>query len=261
MMHSAIYEGWVRHRRFHPTGNRFRYRLFLMYLDLAELDPLFKIHPLWSYTRPNIAWFKRQDHLGDPRTPLDTAVRELVARHTGIRPEGPIRLLTHLRYFGYCFNPVSFYYCFDRKDQRLETIVAEVNNTPWKEEQLYVLHRDGNHHPAAHWRQYRFAKQMHVSPFMAMDMAYDWRFRVPGDRLNVHMIVGEADGRRLLDATLDLRRREITHRRLTGVLLRYPLMTTKVWTLSHWQALRLFLKGTPVYTHPKKLAAAQKSSS
>lgn len=256
-MHSAIYEGRVRHRRFHPTANRFQYRLFLMYLDLSELDTLFAIHPLWSGTRPNIAWFKRSDHLGDPRTSLDHSVRTLVAERTGVPPTGPIRLLTHLRYFGYCFNPVSFYYCFDKQDRRLETIVAEVHNTPWKEEHPYVLTDSRNRHPVANWRRFCFDKAMHVSPFMAMDLIYDWRFRVPGERLNVHMVVGERNGRRLLDATLDLRRREITHQRLSTVLLRFPLMTAKVLTLIHWQALRLFLKGTPVFTHPGKVAASQ----
>jgi uncharacterized protein len=260
MMHSAVYEGRVRHRRFHPTANRFEYRLFLMYLDLSELDALMALHPLWSHARPNIAWFKRADHLGDPRAPLDHCVRELVARRTGKRPAGPIRLLTHLRYFGHCFNPVSFYYCFDQQDGKLETIVAEIHNTPWKEEHLYVLAGDGNLHPMEGWRRFRFAKAMHVSPFMPMELAYDWRFRVPGQRLNVHMIVNEPTGRSLLDATLDLRRREITHRRLSTVLLRYPLMTAKVTAMIHWQALRLYLKGTPVYTHPGKGVAPKEHS-
>ena len=138
-MHSCIYEGWVRHRRFSPIKNVFRYRLFMMYLDLAELPGLFQRRWLWSCEGVNVAYFRRRDHLGDPRIPLDLAVRNLVEQETGTRPKGPIRLLTHLRYFGHCFNPVCFYFCYDQWDREVETIIAEVHNTPWGEAHCYVL--------------------------------------------------------------------------------------------------------------------------
>jgi uncharacterized protein len=128
---SSIYEGYVRHRRFQPVVNQFRYGVFLMYLDLAELPTLFKGRLLWSGDRVHLAYFRRRDHLGDPQVPLDRAVRDLVAEKTGIRPVGPIRLLTHLRYFGYCFNPASFYYCHDASADRVEAIVVQIHNTPW----------------------------------------------------------------------------------------------------------------------------------
>ncbi|MEI2421818.1 DUF1365 family protein, partial [Arthrospira platensis SPKY2] len=102
-------------------------------LDLAELDTVFRGRWLWSTQRPALAWLRREDHLGDPAHSLDESVRRLVAERTGRRPAGPIRLLAHLRYFGHCFNPVSFYYCYDAAGERVETIVAEVNNTPWGE--------------------------------------------------------------------------------------------------------------------------------
>lgn len=250
-MHSCIYEGTVRHRRFHPVDNRFRYRLFMMYLDLRELPSVFEDHPLWSVGTLNVACFLRRDHMGPRNVPLDRAVRDHVERHTGERPGGPVRILTHLRYYGYCFNPVSFYYCYDTTDRRVDTIVAEVHNTPWKEEHPYVLSAGLNEHPSAQWCRYRFPKAFHVSPFMDMDNDYDWRFRVPGDRLAVHMIALHG-GVRLFDASLQLRRREIHRGNLTRALLAYPLMTTKVTTMIHWQALRLLLKKAPFYTHPKK---------
>ncbi|MCS6948219.1 MAG: DUF1365 domain-containing protein, partial [Steroidobacteraceae bacterium] len=125
-MHSCLYEGYVRHRRFAPRRNEFRYRIFLCYLDLAELEQVFRGRWLWSARRPNVAWLRRADYLGDPAHPLDTAVRERVASVTGERPAGPIRLLTHLRYFGWIANPVSFYYVFDAADRAVETIVAEI---------------------------------------------------------------------------------------------------------------------------------------
>lgn len=132
-MHSCIYAGHVRHRRFSPVENVFRYRLFLLYLDLEELPTLFDQYRFWSYQQANIASFYRKHHLGNPKIPLDATIRAVVAQQTGTRPTGPIRMLTHLQYFGYCFNPVCFYYCYDQADQKLETIVAEVHNTPWGE--------------------------------------------------------------------------------------------------------------------------------
>jgi len=250
-MHSCIYEGTIRHRRFRPRANRFQYRLFFMFLDLAELPSLFDIHPLWSNERFNIACFRRRDHFGDPKIPLDQAVRDLVEERLESRPHGPIRLLTHLRYFGHCFNPASFYYCYDATDTRVDTIVVEIHNTPWGERYCYVLGAEDNEHPISNWRRHRFAKAFHVSPFIDIDIHYDWRFRLPDDSIRVHMIDYEK-GEKLFDASLALRRREITRRTLTRVLIRYPVMTGKVVTMIYWQALRLILKRTPFFTHPKK---------
>jgi DUF1365 family protein len=116
-MKSCVYEGTVRHRRDAPVRHSFHYSIFMMYLDLAELPDLFRERWFWSPATPNLAWFRQSDHLGDPEKPLDQNVRDLVEAKTGHRPSGPIRLLTHLRYFGYGFNPVSFYFCFDSTDQ------------------------------------------------------------------------------------------------------------------------------------------------
>lgn len=251
MIKSAIYEGSVRHRRFRPRANMFQYRLFFMFLDLEELPTLFDIHPLWSYQRWNVAYFRRKDHFGDSSVTMDTAVRDLVQTHLGKRPAGTIRLLTHLRYFGYCFNPASFYYCYDASDMRVETIVVEIHNTPWGERHCYVFGDNQNEHTVDHWRRYRFNKIFHVSPFIDMDVQYDWRFRAPGDIIRVHMIDIEK-GKKLFDASLMLKRQPISHKELTRVLLKYPLMTMKVTTMIHFQALRLLLKNTPFFTHPKK---------
>lgn len=250
-MYSSIYEGTIRHRRFRPRPNSFQYRLFFMYLDLTELPTLFDIHPLWSYEQFNVACFRRRDHFGDPMISLDIAVRDLVESDIGHRPDGPIRLLTHLRYWGHCFNPVSFYYCYDRADTRVETVVVEIHNTPWRERHCYVLGDAQNEHPIKNWRRHRFAKQFHVSPFIDIDVEHDIRLRQPDDRIRVHMIDYEK-GQKLFDASLALERRDISRQALTRVLFRYPVMTGKVIFLIYWQALRLLLKKTPVFTHPKK---------
>jgi DUF1365 family protein len=253
VMHSSLYVGQVRHRRFGPKPHAFAYRLFMLYLDLRELPELFARHWLWSYQRPNLAWFRRADHLGDPQVPLDTAVRDLVERSGAPRPDGPIRLLTHLRYFGYCFNPVSFYFCFDQRDQRVDTIVAEVNNTPWKQQYCYVLHNDGGDRPGTA-RRYQLDKRFHVSPFMDMAMRYDWRFSHPGERLAVHM-ENHTQTHKLFDATLSLQRRPIDSANLASALLRYPLMTARLTGAIYYQALRLWLKRTPFFPHPEKKEA------
>ena len=250
-MKSCLYEGTIRHRRFRPRPNVFQYRLFFVYLDLSELQAVFERHPLWSNERLNVACFRRRDHFGDPNQPLDQVVRDLVEKQLGNRPQGPIRLLTHMRYLGFCFNPASFYYCYDALDTRLETIVVEIHNTPWLERHCYVLGQEQNEHPLKNWRRYRFRKSFHVSPFIDMDIDYDWRFYAPGEAIRVHMIDREG-GQTLFDASLKLKRRAISRRALGRVLIQYPLMTLKVTTMIYWQALRLLLKRTPLFTHPKK---------
>jgi len=221
----------------------------MLYLDLDELPRLFRRRWLWSVERPNIASFRRADHYGDPGVPLDQAIRDLVESRTGHRPGGPVRLLTHLRYFGVGFNPVSFYYCFDQSGERLESVVAEVNNTPWGERHCYVIDRRDAHDGS---RLHDHAgKAMHVSPFMEMDMRYDFRLATPGERLDLH-IGNLRDGAKLFDATLGLRRREITARGLAMALLQFPLMTWKVLAAIHFEALRLWLKGVPLVDHPGK---------
>ncbi len=258
-MQSCLYTGSVQHRRHEPVGNVFKYRLFMLYLDLAELPWVFEHYLFWSAKRAAPAQFRREDYLqleSDASLSLDESVRQLVTRETGKRPGGPIRLLTHLRYFGYSFNPVSFYYCFDQSGAKLETIVAEITNTPWKERHAYVLPVASSVRNTRHACQFRFDKQFHVSPFNPMDMRYDWRFSAPEKGLHVHM-ENWRDDRAVFDATLNLEREPITSASLARALASFPLMTAQVMTLIHWQALRLWIKRAPFYTHPEKLTTVR----
>ena len=220
-----------------------------MYLDLEELPRLFDPYRFWSGQTPTLAYFHREDHLGDPQRPLDVCVRDLVEDQSGWRPSGPIRLLTHLRYFGYGFNPVSFYYCFDASGEQVEAVVGEVNNTPWNEQHPYVL-TEAMNEAGGRKKRYRFQKDFHVSPFMDMDQMCVWTFSEPGQTLAVHMDNIE-NGDRLFDATMGLRRREISQGALNWAPLRYPWMTGKVVGAIYWQALKLWWKGVPVYSHSK----------
>ena len=246
---SAIYEGTVRHRRHAPRPHAFNYRVAHLYLDLDEIEQLFTRRWLWSSRGRNVAEFRRSDYLGPAALPLAEAVRERVQVATGQRPAGPIRLLTHLRYFGLVFNPVSFYYCYAADGTTLESVVAEITNTPWRERHAYVLPVECARSQGPAW-QWRFAKAFHVSPFLPMDRDYLWRFTAPGEDLRVHMQVLR-DGDREFDATLALQRRPLDARSLARVLWRYPAMTAQVVGAIHWQALRLWLKRTPLHDHPR----------
>ena len=249
-MESCIYEGRVKHSRTEPVLHRFGYRMFMMYLDLDELPELFRKRWFWSVSRPALARFRRSDHLGPEDEPLSESIRNLVEKETASRPRGPIRLLTNLSYFGYCFNPVSFYYCFDADGETLKTIVAEVNNTPWGERDTYVL-PESMDVGGRGIKRFKPKKKMHVSPFMPMAVEYDWCFTDPAERVKVYM-ANSRDGRRMFDASINLKRTEISGTALASVLARFPLMTVKVVLAIYWQALRLWIKRCPVYAHPEK---------
>ena len=253
MTASAIYEGSVSHWRSETVVHGFRQRLFMMYIDLDELPTVFDRSLLWSARRPAPAWFRRRDYLGDPGLPLADAVRDLVRERTGSAPSGPIRLLTHLRYFGVSFNPVSFYYCFDAAGEHVEAVVAEVTNTPWGQRHAYVMRPRQDHAPGAMLRE-RFTKQLHVSPFFGMDHTYEWLLTEPGEQLLVR-IENEHDGRVAFAATLSLRRRELTRAGLRRVLRRHPLMTLQVIAGIYGHALRLRLKGARLHRNPSAAAA------
>lgn len=258
MTASAIYAGVVRHRRYAVRGHELRHGLALAYIDLDEIP--FLLGGRLLARGPGVARFRREDYLGDSTRPLAETVRETVAEQTGRRPRGPIRLLSHLRTFGHSFNPVSFYYCMDPSGEHVECVLAEVTNTPWGERYAYVLDPTGPStsqlrvldprpgHPRVLGGS--VAKALHVSPFMAMDQRYEWRLTEPGRTLSVHIASYSAD-ELTFDATLALRRRELTRASLARVTAHYPLATLRVLALIYAHGFALRSKGVPIHRHPQ----------
>lgn len=244
-LNSCLYEGSVRHRRFRVRSHEFRYPLFLFYLDLDELGEIFDSAPWISTRRFSLVRYNRADCLGDPNQPLTESVRETVRNNTGVEFTGPIRMLAHVRYAGFVFNPISVYYCFHGDGQSLAAVVAEVTNTPWRERHSYVIPWEGNQRVQRHVCE----KAFHVSPFLPMELEYRWRLGQPGQNLSIHLEDHDRDGC-VFDATLLLKRAPLTASQLVKTLLRYPLMTGQVVSEIYWQAFRLWLKKIPVHTHP-----------
>lgn len=239
MIEPGLYCGTLRHRRFSPKPHDFVYQVWMALLDIDRIPELMGVSPLTSWNRWNLAAFNDRDHLGTTTAPLRQRLLDDAHRHEVVVPDGAIFLLTNLRCLGYCFNPVSFYYLFDRTWQ-LQLVMAEVNNT-FGGSHTYWLRPDAGR------RGFRSAvdKSLYVSPFMPVDLQYEFAFTPPSQRLVAHMDTRDGE-RLLLDATLTLERRPWTATELRRVALRQPAMTAKVIAAIHWQALRLWLKGVPL---------------
>lgn len=246
MTASCFYSGCVAHRRLEPVRHGFSYRLYLAYIDLEEWSRGVLDGVLWrGWFSP--ASFLRQDHLGPAEHPLADCVRRAVALRSGRQPEGPIRVLTPLRHWGHYFSPLTLYYCFEPDGQTIDSVLAEVSNTPWGERHWYVLHR-GNRRQGELLR-FDHAKAFHVSPFMEMDLSYDWRLRPPGDSLGVS-IVNRRGAREVFAARLALQRRPWRRSAVLPLLMRQPWMSARMVGAIYRQAWLLWRKRVPFVPHP-----------
>ncbi len=242
------------HHRFSPRAHRFLYRIFMFAVDLDELEALHRRLRLFSLNRRNLYSFRERDFLPtaeplhNPSQPAGSAatsggLKARVLAHLADRgidlTGGRVLLVTLPRVLGYLFNPVSFYFCYDRHGAPVAAL-AEVTNT-FKEMKPFVLGPDTRQDDAF---VLRTPKYFYVSPFTDMDVAFDFTLRVPGDKLSVQIDDYDA-GQRTLTSTLTGPRRPLTDRTLAWFTLKYPFITLKVITLIHWNALRLYLKKVP----------------
>jgi uncharacterized protein len=246
----GVYVGSIRHRRHAPRAHEFRYALFMVLLDIDRIPECMAASRFTSYNRFNWAAFDERDHLdGDPSRHLRERLRDAAAAAGETLPDGPVYLLTNLRYLGYVFNPISIYYCYGR-DGGLALVLAEVNNT-YGGRRYYWLHPADDE-----TRRFRStaAKAMYVSPFMEYDVDYEFVLTPPSDSLVAHMNVlrGAGSTRRMFDATLSLDRQPWTAQSIRSALVRFPWMTAKVIAAIHWEALRLWIKGVPVMPFPQE---------
>ena len=241
-MNSCLYECSVMHHRLEPMVNQFRYRIFMIALDLDELDSL-RI-PILSHNRRNIYEFRDRDHLTIAGCEAQSVKANVIAylAQNGIQfpVGGRIQFVTLPRVFGYVFNPVSFFFCFDAAGSP-RCAVVQVGNT-FGEQKPYLI---STPEPDGSFRLIT-PKHFYVSPFSALDLSFDFKLRIPGEVLDVH--IDDRDGeRRVLLSALTGKRAPLTTARLLWFTLKYPLITLKVITLIHWHAFILWLKKLPFH--------------
>lgn len=231
-------------------------------LDIAEIDSIFRRQWLWSANRFALGRFQESEHLIHHRPHGNLRQRVIhVLGKVGISCQeiGSIRLLTQLRYFGFSMNPVSFFYCYSKCGNRVRAVIAEVNNTPWGEQHVYVIpnpETDRSSLSKTSIRSSAIDKDFHVSPFMSLEMCYRMSFTVPGKNLGVkienHLDQPLNDIKKILDVSMLLKQKPFTGWNLNLLLVRYPFITLQIFASIYWQALRLFLKKTNFYSHPRK---------
>jgi DUF1365 family protein len=243
----AAYDGTVWHHRLHPE-HRFSQGVTMAWLDLDRLDTL-PLGPLLSTHATAPARVRVRDFTADDTVPLAEQVRSRVERTLGVRPDGTVHLLANLRTWGFCFNPLAVYWCADRHGAPVAEVL-QVTNTPWHERHLYVVDR----RDAAATGPARFAKAMHVSPFLPMDCTYVLDDTAPAAGVDLRLTV-EREGAPIFSAGLVAERRPLDAATLARVLLRHP--TQHVTLGIHVHALRLWRKGARFLPHPARSTAPE----
>jgi uncharacterized protein len=249
---SAIYVGKVTHKRLRPKSHFLRYRMFYMLFDIDEIDRIAQAHRLFSRNRFNVFSFFDGDHgnkseAGNGALQLRAYVENHL-RSAGMTPDGgAIRLMSMPRIFGYVFNPLSVYFCYDRAGD-LTALIYEVDNT-FGQRHSYVFPLEGTRNGSGPLHQ-RCVKEFYVSPFMEMGLRYDFTITLP-DEVAL-LVVNGSDAEGLIIATVfGGTRREFSDQQLLRLALAYPLLTLKVIAGIHWEALWIWLKGVALKPRPQ----------
>ena len=248
----GLAHGEVRHRRHLPKSHQLSYKQHMVLLDISAVPTSLCRSGWWAKLQRAGLSFVRADYMpaaaDQPHLSLQQSLRDRVEDETGTRPDGSIIMLAHLRQWGYCFNPVSFYFCHHQG--ALAAIIAEITNTPWGERHAYVLDVQQAEATAAGYR-FRFSKAFHVSPYMPMDMDYCWTFTVREQHIAILMQLYR-EQRCVFDAAYGLRIEPWSEVALARMPWRYPLQCQRVWWGIYWHALMLKLKKIRFYPHPDR---------
>lgn len=244
MRQNMLYSGTVRHRRFAPKTHEFKYKLYYFYLNPNDISDLCKNIVYLSCEQFNYLSFKQKNYIGGKKANIYDAVEKLLSEHNVTR-SSDIYMMAQLAHFGYCFNPISLYFTYE--GDKLQSLIADVHNTPWGEKHAYVLTKPSFSKPPFY--QYQFKKALHVSPFMQMDFMYHFNVKVTEDNFVLHMKNMKQDYR-YFDATLNLTGEPLTTATLKRLVFKHPLMAQKIVLGIYWQACKLFLKQIPFVSHP-----------
>ncbi len=252
-----LYEGWLSHKRMSPVEHEFRYKVFQIWLDVKQPQLLDTLSRWWSSSPFNLVHFDRRNYLPS-KQPLYDEVLSVIEQQTGKAFAGDVYMLSNLSYWGHCYNPVTFFACYD--NGVLQYFISEIHNTPWGERFCYVhdvslgaptntqadaqLDTNNKKTHVAH-----FDKNFHVSPFMPMGLRYEWRYTLSEQRSVISMNLSQ-DDTHIFNATLNLKGHDLTTKTANRLPFKYPFMCAKVVLAIYWQALKLWIKRVPFYRHP-----------
>ena len=271
---SGVYQGEVSHRRFTPKDHSFVYEMALLAIDLDEVADISKLSRVFGTAKWSLLKFNPDDYLNSlqkqfsdadlgllitqnasddvcnsdntqlkgltPSEALKQRVLWTIKQLGATQPCQSVIFAGQVRHFGFYFSPVNFYFCY--QDDKPIYMLAEVSNTPWDQRHCYLINLE---------QTQTTDKVFHVSPFMDLDMHYQWKVVAPSKRLNVTIQNRDDDNNKLFDASLHLKRKPFNASNIRSMLVGFPVMTFKIMWGIYWQALKLYLKKIPFIAHPQ----------